>query len=99
MLVVAVELGQMMGPLQVALDRHFTKGIGSFYFDDAHTTCSLWVSEDESIGGGTPDLVSEHPELCWFHDTIGHVLIRSDRHRLVIQSPLMAGTWCRFFWV
>ena len=43
------------------------------------------VGEEYSIRGGTHDVVSEHSDPGWLHDTSSLVLIRIVRHRLVIQ--------------
>ena len=85
-LVVAVDILQML-PLLVELDRHFTKRTGLFHFEDADGTCGVRVCELDSIGGGTPHVVSEHSDSYWLQ----HCRSCSDcidRHRLVVHSPL-----------
>ena len=86
--VVPVEIRQIMVPLRGALDLHIAHRIGTFDFEDAHSTCSVRVSEDQSSGRGTHDVVSENPEPGWFYDTSGRVLIRINRYRFVILTPL-----------
>ena len=86
--VVAVEIGQMIVPLRGAFNLHVTNRIRAFHLDDADSTYAMRVGERESIRRTTHDVVSEHPDLRWFHHIIGHVLIGIDRDRLMIHPTL-----------
>ena len=85
--VVVVEIRQIIAPLGGPLRFHIAHRIGALDFEDAHSTRGVRVGEDKSIGRATHDVVSEHPDPDWLHDASSLVLIRIDRHLLVIQTP------------
>ena len=85
-IIVAVEIGEIIAPLGGPLPVHIAHRIGALDFEDADSTRGVRVGEDKSIGRGTQDFVSEHPDPGWFHDTYSLVLIRIDRHRLMIHT-------------
>ena len=87
--VVAFEIGLMMVPLGDSIELHVPKRIKAFYFDDANSRCGMRVGDQQSIGRTSDDVVSELPEPGWFHYTSTRVLIRLNRHLLMIETALL----------
>ena len=86
---VAVEIHQKNAPVRAAHEYHIGDRTGTPDFENTQTKCSMKVDEEMSIRGSTDDVVSELPEPGWFHYTSTRVLIRLNRHLLMIETALL----------